>query len=324
MVAFDGTGRYRYERTTSAGLREQVVCDGTSLWHIYPELGIGARRTLSRFHRRSLRGSCLGPCLRWKTWPAALTLCTSMSGLWPSCRRNSKDRLKAGLRALRSTAFRRNSSAIRSLVDGDHGKPSQSLRTHLVFAPDGRLAERQLVEMPSGKILARESYGADGTVEFVAYKKKDAGGTPAPQRKILLAPCGAPELKPSADLVVLPLPLRSRQQVLGTRKLLADGDLRQLERGRRPGCHRRRSGRQSGRNEADHRPAVLPPRRPPPGILHPSAQQRADVEPQGKAGFPGRRAALARSAGGPSQRSASQVRGRVSFHVAARWAQGSR
>ena len=51
-VAFDGTGRYRYERTTSAGLREQVVCDGTSLWHLYPELGIGARRTLSRFHRR--------------------------------------------------------------------------------------------------------------------------------------------------------------------------------------------------------------------------------------------------------------------------------
>ena len=51
-VAFDGTGRYRYERTTSAGLREQVVCDGTSLWHLYPELGIGARRTLSRFHRQ--------------------------------------------------------------------------------------------------------------------------------------------------------------------------------------------------------------------------------------------------------------------------------
>ncbi len=51
-VAFDGTGRYRYERTTSAGLREQVVCDGASLWHLYPELGIGARRTPSRFHRR--------------------------------------------------------------------------------------------------------------------------------------------------------------------------------------------------------------------------------------------------------------------------------
>ena len=50
-VAFDGTGRYRYQRTTAYGLREQVLCDGTSLWHLYPELGVGARRTLSRFHR---------------------------------------------------------------------------------------------------------------------------------------------------------------------------------------------------------------------------------------------------------------------------------
>ena len=41
-VAFDGTGRYRCERTTSTGLREQVLCDGTNLWHLYPELGIGA------------------------------------------------------------------------------------------------------------------------------------------------------------------------------------------------------------------------------------------------------------------------------------------
>ena len=53
-VAFDGTGRYRCERTTSTGLREQVLCDGTNLWHLYPELGIGARRTLSRYHRQDL------------------------------------------------------------------------------------------------------------------------------------------------------------------------------------------------------------------------------------------------------------------------------
>jgi hypothetical protein len=33
-------------------------------------------------------------------------------------------------------------------------------RTHLVFAEDGRLAERALVEMPSGKTLFRETYAA--------------------------------------------------------------------------------------------------------------------------------------------------------------------
>ena len=62
------------------------------------------------------------------------------------------------------------------------------LCTRLVFAADGRLAERQLVEMPAGKIRARESYAADGTVEFVADDKGKAGGTPAPRRNLKLAP----------------------------------------------------------------------------------------------------------------------------------------
>ena len=57
-----------------------------------------------------------------------------MSGPWPSCR-GGADRPHEG-------------SSTRT-----------GLRTHLVFAPDGRLAERQLVEMPSGKIRMRESTG---------------------------------------------------------------------------------------------------------------------------------------------------------------------
>ena len=47
-------GRYAYERTLPSGLREQAVCDGQTLWHLYPELGIGAKRTVSRFHRAFL------------------------------------------------------------------------------------------------------------------------------------------------------------------------------------------------------------------------------------------------------------------------------
>src|SRR5206468_8740832 len=53
---FDGAGRYAYERTLPLGLREQVVCDGTTLLHLYPDLGLGARRTVSRFHRAGLSG----------------------------------------------------------------------------------------------------------------------------------------------------------------------------------------------------------------------------------------------------------------------------
>ncbi len=196
-IAFDGTGRYRYERTTSAGLREQVVCDGTNLWHLYPELGIGARRTLCRFHRQDF-----ARLVPWALPPvedlargADLEVVDehTVAIVWHGAEAKGKD-----------------------------GKPLPSLRTHLVFGADGRLVERQLVEMPSGKILAAESYKADGTVGFVDHEKKDAGGTPAPERKIQLAPCGAPDLKPDTALVVLPLPLRSRQQVFGTRKLRAD------------------------------------------------------------------------------------------------------
>src|SRR5262249_51666347 len=53
-LLFDGRGWYAYERALPLGLREQVVCDGRTLLHLYPELGIGARRTVSRFHRAEL------------------------------------------------------------------------------------------------------------------------------------------------------------------------------------------------------------------------------------------------------------------------------
>src|SRR5262249_11844481 len=50
-ILFDGRGRYTYERDLPTGLHERVVCDGKTLLHLYPELGLAARRTVSRFHR---------------------------------------------------------------------------------------------------------------------------------------------------------------------------------------------------------------------------------------------------------------------------------
>jgi tetratricopeptide (TPR) repeat protein len=277
-VAFDGTGRFRYERTTSAGLREQVVCDGTSLWHLYPELGIGARRAVSRFHRQDFarlvpwalppvedlaRGADLvsidertvaivphnlpSPSGRGATDAspegasvhpakgAALEKTPSLARSdGPTAQKFSSPENGWPVGPTHTSVWYRvlQGCALRWMNGWAFGPNDVSLRTHLVFAADGRLAERQLVEMPSGKIRIRETYRADGTVEFVAGEKKDAGGTPTPQknaggtptlrRQIQLAPCGAPELKPDAALVVLPLPLRSRQQVLGVRKLPAD------------------------------------------------------------------------------------------------------
>ena len=55
-IAFDGAGRYAYQHTLPNGLREQVVCDGRTLLHLYPDLGIGSRRAVSRFHRADFAG----------------------------------------------------------------------------------------------------------------------------------------------------------------------------------------------------------------------------------------------------------------------------
>jgi len=206
-IAFDGTGRYRYERITSAGLREVVTCDGASLWHLYPELGIGARRMPSRFHRQDFT----------RLVPWALPPVEDLS--------YGADIVSIGERIVAIVPHDNLPSPVIGRGAGGEGgsKPRVlCLCTRLVFAADGRLAERQLVEMPAGKIRARESYAADGTVEFVADDKGKAGGTPAPRRNLKLAPCGAPELKPSANLVVLPLPLRSQSFVREARKLLSD------------------------------------------------------------------------------------------------------
>ena len=54
-ITFDGSGRHVCERTLPLGLRERAICDGQNLWHLYPELAIGARRTVSRFHRANRR-----------------------------------------------------------------------------------------------------------------------------------------------------------------------------------------------------------------------------------------------------------------------------
>jgi len=53
-IRFDGQGRFAYERELPPGIREVVICDGKTLMHVYPQLGIAAQRPISRFHRLDL------------------------------------------------------------------------------------------------------------------------------------------------------------------------------------------------------------------------------------------------------------------------------
>lgn len=93
------------------------------------------------------------------------------------------------------------------------------VRLHLVFGPDGRLAGRRLVRMPSGETLLGETYAPDGTVTL-----RGADGKLLRERKIDLAPCPLPDLRPDVrDLVVLPMPLRDRWHLAARGLDLAKG-----------------------------------------------------------------------------------------------------
>ena len=233
-IDFDGTGRYRYERVTSFGLREQVVCDGASLWHLYPEIGIGAQRKVSRINR-----GLLTRIIPWVLPPVedlargadlvavddrTVAIVPNVSGTLRVPSAQSAEKSDKAPREAKPKAKRPGGEAggsgtapsPRPSPDGRGGQePSppaplpqagegrsrphaerEEYVLHLVFADDGRLAERRIVEKPSGKILARETYAAGGTVtvELAENKGKDAGGTPAPQfrEKIGLRPCGVP------------------------------------------------------------------------------------------------------------------------------------
>jgi tetratricopeptide (TPR) repeat protein len=192
-VTFDAAGRYVCERTVGLGLREQVVCDGQTLLHLYPEIGLGARRSVSRFHRAEFAA-----VVPWVLPPVEdLT--------------RGADLRSAGERTVAVVPH-----GIDKVADS---QPVRYARMHLVFRREGQLAERQLVEMPSAKVLVRQTYGSDGQVKLL-----DGEGRELASAKLAVGAARPVSLKPDLkDLVVLPLPYRSREHVLQkTAKALVD------------------------------------------------------------------------------------------------------
>ncbi|HZY87780.1 MAG TPA: VIT domain-containing protein, partial [Gemmataceae bacterium] len=182
-LVFDGRGRYACERTLPMGLREQVVCDGTTLLHLYPELGVGARRTVSRFHRAELLA-----LVPWLVPPAE-----------DLARGADLEAVDAHTVAVVPHTPSKNST----------DKPTKSLRLLLVFGDDGWLAERRLVAMPDNKLLRREVFDGKGGVRLL-----DGEGKELEKHSYTVRDAAAPQLQPdTAGLVVLPLPYRSREHV---------------------------------------------------------------------------------------------------------------
>jgi tetratricopeptide (TPR) repeat protein len=182
-LRFNPSGAYSWERSLE-GLRELVVCDGLTLRHLYPDLGVGARRTVSAFHRLDLH-----QLLPWMLPPP--------------------DDLALGhdVRLLDDhtvTVTRKGAADLRDKDD----KPVPYASMQFVFG-DGSLRERRLVEMPANKVLRRDVFEATGAVRVLDGDGKELHVIKATMRR-----CDSPNLKPDdKDLVVLPLPYRTRDVV---------------------------------------------------------------------------------------------------------------
>jgi hypothetical protein len=130
VLVFDGQLRYVLERTLPSGLAERVECDGAKLLHLYPQLHLGAKRTVSRFHR-----------LDWTAdAPGVPPLVDDLTH-------------NADLRLLDA----------QTVAVVPHG--NKQLRIHFVF-DGGRLVEKRWVS-PSEKILGRQTFEAGGTIRLV-------------------------------------------------------------------------------------------------------------------------------------------------------------
>jgi len=190
-ITFDGTGRYAWERTLPPGIRERVVCDGRTLLHLYPDLGLGARRTVSRFHRLEFA--------RAVPWAVP-------------------DPVDVARGADLKLIGERTVAVVPHGIDGHKnadGKPLPYATVHYVFAEDGRLAERRVVEMPTKKVLYRQAFGADGAITGT-----DPDGKESAVVKGTLREGKEADLKADTKgLVVLPLPYREFYTVQRARDL---------------------------------------------------------------------------------------------------------
>ncbi|MFO0966598.1 MAG: hypothetical protein U0793_13575, partial [Gemmataceae bacterium] len=150
MPAFDllanGAGRCRYSRSLSSGLKEEVVCDGDHLWHLYAEIGLAARRPNSRHHAGELTG--LVPWLLPLVEDLARGADVKLIG----------DNIVAIVPRLPAAKEGKD-------------KAAKTYQLHLVFERD-RFIERRLIEMPSTRTVLRTTFAADGTCRLLDEKDK--------------------------------------------------------------------------------------------------------------------------------------------------------
>lgn len=187
VVVADATGRFVLNREVGEGLRETTLSDGSTLWHLYPEIGLGAKRTVSRFHRSAIQS-----LIPWYVPPVDdLSLGADVKLVAP--------------RTIRITGHVQPGEATAKSPDDARKNAAQRFAVELIFSEQGQLAESKLVNVATGQYLLKQTIGADGLVRL--FGADDKLIVAAQYRR---EPAEAPDLVPAtADLVVLPMPYRS-------------------------------------------------------------------------------------------------------------------
>lgn len=184
----NGAGKLSFERRTSDGLLEQVISDGTTLQHLYPELGIGAKRSVTRFHRKAL--------LSMTPW-----LLPPVEDLTIGC--DIRQVTENTIRIFRIKTPEPDEHA----ADETNSAVRSELAIELVFSDEGQLAERRLIKLSTKteQLLSRQIFEAGGNIRIL-NKDDELVSELKLQRK----PIGQPTESPATDeLVILPLPYRS-------------------------------------------------------------------------------------------------------------------
>lgn len=230
-VFVDGAGRHRFTRYTEYGLAEEVVCDGTHQWRLYAELGLGAKRTVSRYHRGEIEQ--LVPWLvptaedlavggdvtridnrtiavvRSVEWEAVKVDLSKIAQAAEATKDNLNDSLAEGEARTEPKAEPKTEAKeaakidiAKLLADAPREKRTTRYEMRLVFVDDGRLSERQW--LVDGKLLLRVTYSENGHIVW-----SNAEGKNLAERTLSARPSEGPSVSPDTkSLVVLPLPWR--------------------------------------------------------------------------------------------------------------------
>jgi ferric-dicitrate binding protein FerR (iron transport regulator)/tetratricopeptide (TPR) repeat protein len=122
-VTYDGAGRFVLNRTLSSGLREQILNDGESLLCLYPEIGVGARRSIARAYRDEFA----------RILPGALPPVEDLA------------------RGANVIAIDDHTVSLRPIDPA-----TNKFELLLVLGDDGKLSQRSLVETATGKVVRNQ------------------------------------------------------------------------------------------------------------------------------------------------------------------------